>query len=533
MANTIDHTAARGVWVRTHFYQKGPILHSVTYMVAAGQPEVFRFSLDLRPIMKRLKRVHTRWHKEDAPKVGWFPANIVKKVARAIGKSKIVKSIAKAGKAIVRSKITGGILAATAVAFPAVGAPALAAYAGANKALDMIEQGNKAAKAVKKFVSGKKTVRLAKRVVKKYGSRKAGGMFRRIRGMVKKIKKAKARVSAGRKLGFTRRLVPKIKASSVAIQRMAAIQRLSRFGNPAQRKKARAQLAFLRKLAARKKTTTKRAVRRRPPRLRASIKSKARKSSSSLKAAKALAQRKAAWAKIAKVAHIAKHGTGAKKLEAQKAIAVMKRVAKNRSTLRNVGAAHRGGLPGLLIDRRGRLTRGKFARNAGTDALLYNPSGSLKGRFARIGDDPEIHIPYYTFDRATDVFGLDADDLIGCVGQEANALLSGENAVDMLVGCAVGQEGRATDLWGEDAAEYVIGGEYDIVGDFDVRKLRLIARRMQARRKKLRFKQKGKLRALVASGATPTQIRRIRDRMMAHRAEVRSIQQSRLAELRA
>ncbi len=55
--------APSGFWLKTHFYREGNLLHVVAYSCVAGSPEVFNFSVDLRPIMAKLMKVHLALHK--------------------------------------------------------------------------------------------------------------------------------------------------------------------------------------------------------------------------------------------------------------------------------------------------------------------------------------------------------------------------------------------------------------------------------------------------------------------------------------
>jgi len=166
-----------GFWMKSHFYREGNLLHVVTYSCIAGNPEVFRMSVDLRTIVKGVVRAHNMMSKQkvsgedvhsalmgyDDALVGGFFDSVTKpfsSVAKSaanmvnkVGKSKLISQVGSAVKSVVKSKITGGIIAATAVAFPAVGVPALAAYAAANATLSAIEQAKGAVDTAKKIVN--------------------------------------------------------------------------------------------------------------------------------------------------------------------------------------------------------------------------------------------------------------------------------------------------------------------------------------------------------------------------------------------
>ena len=57
--------APQGFWLKTHFYREGNLLHAVTYSCIAGHPEVFKASVDLRPIVKAVTRAHNALHAQN------------------------------------------------------------------------------------------------------------------------------------------------------------------------------------------------------------------------------------------------------------------------------------------------------------------------------------------------------------------------------------------------------------------------------------------------------------------------------------
>lgn len=133
----------KGICFKTCVYREGPYMHAITTMVHNGDVEVFKASVDLRPIEAAVRRYHQKLHaKNGGVHVGWFGSSIAHAVSHAvssIGHAGIVKSIANNVKSVVKSKVTGGIIAATAVVFPPVGLPAAAAYATANAALTVLD----------------------------------------------------------------------------------------------------------------------------------------------------------------------------------------------------------------------------------------------------------------------------------------------------------------------------------------------------------------------------------------------------------
>lgn len=117
--------------VRVTFRREGYLLHGKGFLVHNGEVELLNATVDLRPIMAMArKRVL----------VSGIFGDIGKWVSK-VGRSKVIKSISKGASDVLKSKVTGGIIAATAVVFPPVGLPAAAAYAAANVALSAIEGG--------------------------------------------------------------------------------------------------------------------------------------------------------------------------------------------------------------------------------------------------------------------------------------------------------------------------------------------------------------------------------------------------------
>lgn len=57
-----EHKMSSGLWVKTRFYREAHTLHAVTYVVAAGNPEIIRLSVDMRPIAIALEKYHASLH---------------------------------------------------------------------------------------------------------------------------------------------------------------------------------------------------------------------------------------------------------------------------------------------------------------------------------------------------------------------------------------------------------------------------------------------------------------------------------------
>lgn len=132
----------KGTCIKTCFYREGDYMHVVATLVANGDVEVFKGSLDLRPIRAAIARRHAALHGSDSVKVSGFFSSIGHAIS-SIGHAKLVKGLVNDIKKVGRSKAFGAVLGATAIVFPPVGAPALAAYAVAKASTGVIEEANK------------------------------------------------------------------------------------------------------------------------------------------------------------------------------------------------------------------------------------------------------------------------------------------------------------------------------------------------------------------------------------------------------
>lgn len=369
-------TDSAGIWLKTRLYRKGHTLHAVTYTVAAGQPRVFELSLDLRPIALAAAKFHALQARRDLSVAGTDPvigASIwkkftrkVKKTVRKAGRAKMLRKVGKLGrsiargtKAIVKSKITGAIGAVLTVFPPtaAAGAALTAGYIAANAAVKAIEGGAKVAKTA---IAVKGEIESAVKTAK------------RIRGKVKKLSRAPRKLSALAKGKINSRA----KTLSPA-QRLKFAQalkgRIQKMGGVRPKLKISANVKARLVRAARIKKRLKN------PDVRKRLLAIARKSQSSKKLLRDIAEN-------------ARYGKGATRLKAQKAAAIVNLVAQNRARIRAAAQANSGGLPAMLIDRRGKITRGRFrvsasARTPGFSDVLYTGPGQQlqTGQFARIG----------------------------------------------------------------------------------------------------------------------------------------------------
>jgi hypothetical protein len=128
----------RGTCLKSCFYREGPYLHAIVTLVESGDVQIFKGSLDLRPIAAAVKRKHAEMHGTEVS--GFFSS--ISHAVSSIGHAKILKSISNDIKSVAKSKAFGAICGATAIVFPPVGIPAAAAYAIAKTSIGVIEEAN-------------------------------------------------------------------------------------------------------------------------------------------------------------------------------------------------------------------------------------------------------------------------------------------------------------------------------------------------------------------------------------------------------
>lgn len=260
----------QGFWLKSHFYREGNLLHVTTYSCIAGNPEVFHASIDLRPIIAAVVKGHNTLHRnmkvsgedvrqavvgfsfsdlnpaklaKSAVNVVTHPARSVKSVANSaagivakVGKAKLVSQVANGVQSVVKSKVTGAILAGAAIAFPPVGAPAVAAYAAANAALLAIDQAKAVTDTAKKIVD-KATPNAVKAKLKSELSKWAGSTVQKavaakvevpkgLGTIAQAVKLAKDRADNAKKLLAS--TAAKAKRGDVEAQKLARVVTLAK-----------------------------------------------------------------------------------------------------------------------------------------------------------------------------------------------------------------------------------------------------------------------------------------------------------------
>lgn len=334
-----------GVWTKTLFRQDGPYLVATTYIVAKGNPTVFEMKVDLRPLEQVARKIHERLHQKaqvsGVPGVGGFSFakafKSIKNTAKKIGRSKLVKAVGNVTKAIV--KPLGGVAAGALAIFPptaAIGIPALAAFGAANAAIKAVGRGKKLTSTVNR---AQKQIATAQKIQVKLPQAKAA-------------------------------LTVKAKAA-VATKNPAGVAHAKKIAVAVKKTEAKAKPIVLKAAALQKRLAD--------PKVRAQL--------TSIKAQADSA--KAALASVALASHNAT--TPAEKLDAQKSRAIVNLVAHNQAHIDAVAAKNAGGLPALLIDAKGRITRGRYAivpkaapSGAQRDILYLGPGNTQAGLFSRV-----------------------------------------------------------------------------------------------------------------------------------------------------
>ncbi len=320
--------APEGFWMKSHFYREGNLLHVVTYSCIAGNPEVFRMSVDIRPIVAAVVKAHNRLHSskvsgEDvhsALMVGFSFSDLGKPFASVaksaanmvnkVGKSKLISQVGSAVKSVLKNKVTGAVLATAAIAFPPIGAPAIAAYAAANASLMAIDQ-------------AKGAVAMAKKVVSKATDPRTAAM---LKGELTKWAGSTISNAVANKIKLPSGLKPLAQAMKIAKDRAE------------QAKKVLSVIA-----------------------------SKAK--AGDVEAAK--------MARIVNLAH-----NNRKSL-----VAIRKSTASNMSRLKGRAPvpSNLNGFPALLVSRSGRIVPGRYVEKAGADQSVILRGGKvLRGRFAAV-----------------------------------------------------------------------------------------------------------------------------------------------------
>lgn len=389
VSGTEPLSTTTGVWVKTQFRQDGDYLIATTYLVAAGSPVVFELRIDLRPLEKIAEKVHAALHARMAASpaaVGFSFSGAwksIKKTAKKIGKSKLVKAVGSAVSAVTKNKVVQALNPMAAIATHTLskaagskgtipGTLGKLVSAGAGAALAVVPGGaaahlakpqtlaafGAAKSAINAINTGKKlvaTAATAQRIIAA-GNQATGGL----------VQKVAARIPA--------KIPPSLVSNFKAI---AAAKVLA----TAQAKKALAATS----------AATKAKIVASVPAIKKAAEVKARLAQPAVKAtlAKVKAQADSAQRAVQKVAYDAKYATGAEKADAQKSAAIINLVAANDAKIATVAQKNAGGLPGILIDKNGRMTRGRFAiraMGARTAPMLYTAPGKvLHGQFQQIG----------------------------------------------------------------------------------------------------------------------------------------------------
>ncbi len=206
-------TAHTKPYFRVKIYRRGTKYHALGHLVMNGEVETFRACFDTASLARALAQQAS----QQAQVSGFFSSigKFVKKTVRKVGRAKVLKAITRGARAVIRSKITGAAIGVLAVAYPPVGLPAAAAYAAANKAIDVVEKGQRAAKQVDKIASQLRR-----------GKRRITGRVRRGRYKGKRV--AFSSKLLKRKLLRLRNAMVKKRKVQLRLNRIAKIAKLRR-----------------------------------------------------------------------------------------------------------------------------------------------------------------------------------------------------------------------------------------------------------------------------------------------------------------
>lgn len=438
-----DHA---GVWVKTRFFRDGNFLCATVYSVAAGEPKIIEIRVDLRPIARAVLRAHTALHAQELARaslrhddsgetVGWSLGSLwkgAKKVAKKIGRSKLVKGVTNTvmkvarnkafqvampfaalgahtsskalggkgafkgalgaavnlGTGAVLSSIPGGAVARGISASPLmarISSDAVGAYAAANAAVAGLEKGVKVARVAR---AAQSSIRSGTQLARQVTASKANtaAIIRKASSTMTPAARAIAvqKAAAASKIALTQKgkaVVQRTLAKTAATQRAAVATALASKLKAAAELKKRAALAqSLPQKAGAAIAASTRLELAAGARIKQAAATAKKLLDPKVRAGLVAAQSDAAKAKalLTNVKNAAQGGS----LDAQKSAVIVNLVARNRARIQAMSQANAGGLPGVLITQDGKLKRGRFRLKAVADAgaLLYLGPGESKER---------------------------------------------------------------------------------------------------------------------------------------------------------
>lgn len=419
-----------GVWTKTHLRQEGNYLVATTYLVAAGSPTVFEMRVDLRPLEKIAEKVHQALHAKLAGQptaIGFSFSKAwksIKKTAKKIGKTKLVKAVSSAVSAVTKNKVFQLAMPAAAL-----GAHTTSRALGGKGVFEgplgkVVDAGTAAVMTV---VPGGAAARAVNpRTLAAFATAKA----------------AVNAASAGKKL---------IQTATIAKNAINAGNRA--LGSVVTRVASRANAAPAAAAAAlaRAAPTTKAKILTSLPAVRKAAEIRARLNAPNVKATLAKIKANAEIAKKAlqKTAYDARYATGSKQADAKKSAAIVNLVARNDARIAAIAQKNAGGLPGILIDSSGKVSRGRFtvrSMSANPSApLLYTAPGQVqRGSFTRVAGPghPTFMIGQSSIGQGPSRI---SNDIIGTCFQMQNTRRGVKNlrisgSAPGLIGCDCGSE---------------------------------------------------------------------------------------------
>lgn len=288
----------QGLWLKTHIERRGHMLVATTGIIDGSlHSRLFEVRVDLRPIARAVMAYHKQELHQNrisgcvgcGTSIGFLG---IGKAIKKLGRNKLVRKVAKVAtysnpitaqvalankarkskktrKAIVKAATYSNLITAAhavamnprvkraaknrglgaavgtvAVAFPPIGTPALAAYAGANAALAAAENGKRAAGYIKGLVKKSKQLTKIKRQLK---AKNASPAMVRLTARNPKIRaKIRAAIAARRKLKKIRKnkswLAKIVQQRNLAQKKMQQISAAAKYSTDP-KKRAEAQKA--------------------------------------------------------------------------------------------------------------------------------------------------------------------------------------------------------------------------------------------------------------------------------------------------
>lgn len=404
--------APQGFWLKTHFYREGNHINVVAYSCIAGHPEVFRFSIDVRPILSAIVKSHNMLHEQkvsgeevDAEVSGFFDS--ITKPFRSAAKG-VASAVSSPGRAL---KSLGSLAVSPAMVMnrgfemiPGVTAARRAVMNKVSPSMSQAYEGMMGASSISQLA--------ARKVASTSKAKLVSQVSNAVRGAV--------RTAAGGRIASTSIAFPKVSMSSIAsfnsANKALSVIRQADSARAAARKIAnkatssRSKVTLRRALTKWAGATVKSAVAK-----RVTVPAGMGTIAQAMKLAQS--ESKKAKARLAAIARKARSGD----VRAQQAARIVTLAKSNndklraikRSTSRNLprsrakAPAQLNGFAALLVSPSGRIIPGRYVERAGAPkGIVVRDRKVMRGHFSAVSGD--------LFD--TVGVDYDGDEYIGSIG---------------------------------------------------------------------------------------------------------------------